>query len=56
LNDFIDVTIIKGINESIKKSGKQFGVIVIDQMVFVALLTAEEKQKIEAERGLKFAF
>lgn len=55
LNDFIDVTIIEGINESIKKSGKQFGVIVIDQTVFVALLTAEEKQKIEAERGFKFA-
>ncbi|MGF7035050.1 hypothetical protein J2T17_006042 [Paenibacillus mucilaginosus] len=53
-NDFMDMDILRDINRMIRDTGYQFAVNVIDQMVFVTVLTPEEQRKIEAERFLEF--
>ncbi|MEW9701975.1 stalk domain-containing protein [Paenibacillus sp. SI8] len=54
MNDFLDTEILKEINILIRDSGYQFAEVVIDQEVFVTVLTAEEKQNIQKDRFMDF--
>lgn len=52
--DYIDVSILREINEMIKDSGYEFVAVSIDQDVFVTVLKADEKRKLEQERYIAF--
>ena len=55
--DFIDVSILRDINRLIVGTGYQFEVqdaLDEDQAAFIVVLTADEKEKLERERGWRF--
>lgn len=52
--DYIDLRILKEINEMIKDSGYEFVAVEIDQEVFVTVLKAEEKLKMQQDRYIEF--
>lgn len=55
LDDYIDTGVLSQINRIIAPSGLRFeGIWPVDQSMFIVVLTPEEKQRIERERGLKF--
>ena len=56
LDDYIDISILPQINKLIYSSGMEFAVYkVFDQTAFVVVLTAQEKGKLQNERGWRFA-
>ncbi|WNR45166.1 stalk domain-containing protein [Paenibacillus roseipurpureus] len=52
--DYLDVNILKEINEMIKGTGYQFVAVQVDQEIFISVLKAEEKLKLQQERYLDF--
>ena len=52
--DYMDLGILKEINDMIKDSGYAFAAVQLDQEVFVTVLKAEEKRKIQQERYIDF--
>ncbi|OPH47873.1 hypothetical protein BC351_39330 [Paenibacillus ferrarius] len=54
MSDFLDTSILGELNEWIKETGYQFVQVVIDQQVFVTVLKADEKAKIQKDRLINF--
>jgi hypothetical protein len=56
LGDFIDVGVLAEVNEIIEDTGIQFAVYdTRDQFAFVVALTDDEREKLQRERGWRFA-
>lgn len=54
LNGYLDIGILEGINAIIADTGYRFEVMVVDEMVFVTVLTEPERKKLKEERMLIF--
>lgn len=52
--DYLDTEILKDLNEMMKNTGYQFAEIDMDEEVFITVLTAKEKDRIQQDRLLDF--
>lgn len=56
--DWMDIpTLLREMNRLIQSQGKEhrYEAVMLDQVICVTVLTPEEKQRLEVERGIKFA-
>ena len=54
VDDYIDINILKDLNDMIQGTGYEFVAVQVDQAVFVTVVKADEKLKLQQERYLDF--